>query len=609
MKKYLKILFIFVLSFIYLSNVNAETGYVTDKSGVNMRDKPSTKDSEVLIEIPYNVEFYISNTEIEKGNGCSNNWYHIYYNNNYGYVCSNLVKILGVTETSYNRPWTSPKKAILGGAEYISKGYIAKGQFTSYLKKFNVNPNGYYPVYNHQYMANLRAPASEAYTTYKSLKSNGLLDNPINFVIPIFDNMPETTYDKNIKNTEVETSEEIDKAFEKTIKDFDESYKPYLRYLHTVHPTWTFTPLNTGLDFETSYLSEKAVSSIEISSNLCEDDPYYVTEKGWCIGNERATKFFLDPRNFLSEKYIFMFENLSYSETYNEEVVSSVLKNTFMEDLSILDNEKYSTIFVESGKKYNISPLYLASLARQESGTKVTSTTSGKEFTYEGYTYKGVYNFFNIGAYSSESNPAKAGLVWANGGKGANGAIKVEEIEVPKEEPKEEDKKEDNNKEEIKDELPKEEIKPVKLDETTINNKFISMLKAGTTVGNYLRGYDLGTKVKNVKSTVGNEAKVVIKDSNGNEKKDKDIIGTGNIIEISNEIGSKSYTYVMYGDLSGDGEINSADLLKMRQHLLGQINLTGAYLTSAYISGDNELNSADILRLRQHLLGTSILKQ
>ena len=575
MKLLKKLVFSLILCFLFILNVNAETGYVTDSTGANMRDKPNTKDSTVLIEIPYNAEFYISDTNAGTGNGCSKSWYYVYYGNNYGYVCSNLVRIVGELVTTYGRPWTSPKKAIMGGAEYISKGYIAKGQYTSYLKKFNVNPNGYYPVYNHQYMANLRAPMSEASTTYNSMKDNGLLDNALNFVIPVFTNMPETTYNQNIKNTERQIAEVQDETFETSISGFPEDYKPYLRYLHTIHSNWTFTPLNTGLDFETSYLSEKAVSSIEISSGLCEQDPYYVTESGWCIGNEVSTKFFLDPRNFLSEKYIFMFENLSYSELYNEAVVQSVINNTFMSGISVLDNQSYASIFVEAGSSANISPLYLASLARQESGTKETNTTNGAEFTYEGYTYKGLYNFFNIGASSSASNPALAGLVWANGGKGANGAIS--------------NNTGNNN-------------------PTNVSNDFISMLKVSKT-GDYLKGYSLGTTISNIKNIVGSSANVVIKDSNGNVKNDGDAIGTGYTIEISNSAGSNTYTYVMYGDVSGDGEINSADLLKIRQYLLGQVNLDGAFKTSAYISGDNEINSADLLKLRQHLLGTSIISQ
>ena len=49
------------------------------------------------------------------------------------------------TKTSYLRPWTSPKKAIMGGASYIGEGYIASTQNTMYLSytyiKFKIFAN------------------------------------------------------------------------------------------------------------------------------------------------------------------------------------------------------------------------------------------------------------------------------------------------------------------------------------------------------------------------------------------------------------------------------------------------------------------------------------
>lgn len=571
--KYLLIMItMFLLTFNY---ANAETGYATDKTGISLRDAPSTKSSNVIATIPYNAEFYISNMDAGSGNGCSNPWYYVYYEGNYGYVCSSLVGIVGELATSYDRPWTSPKKAIVGGAKYISKGYISRGQFTSYLKKYNVNPSGYYSVYNHQYMANLRAPSSEAYSSYKSLRDNNFLNNSYEFIIPVFLNMPDSTYNSGILNTQRNSADVQDESFESSINTFPESYKPYLRYLHIIHSNWKFTALNTNLDFESSYLSEKNVSSIEISSGMCEQNPYVVTEKGWCIGNEASTKFFLDPRNFLSEQYVFMFENLSYSSLYTEDIVQSVLNGTFMSDISVLDNQSYKSIFVEAGHTANISPLYLASLARQESGTKVTNTTSGAEFTYEGFTYSGLYNFFNIGASSSASNPALAGLVFANGGRGANGSVPVT---------------------------------PTTPDtSTSTENDFLSALQVSKK-DNYIKGYNLGTTISEIKSKIGSFS-IVVKDKNGVSKNDSDKIGTGNTIEISNGVETKIFTYVMYGDLTGDGEINSADLLSLRQHLLGTNVLKNEFLESAYIIDSNEINSANLLKIRQYLLGNTNIVQ
>lgn len=58
----------------------------------------------------------------------------------------------------------------MGGAKWIGSGYISRGQFTSYLKKFNVNPKADSALYNHQYQTNIAAPSSESVTTITHIK-------------------------------------------------------------------------------------------------------------------------------------------------------------------------------------------------------------------------------------------------------------------------------------------------------------------------------------------------------------------------------------------------------------------------------------------------------
>lgn len=91
--------------------------------------------------------------------------------------------------STYSRPWNTPKKSIIGGAEFVASSYIAQGQFTTYLQKFNVNPASTYGVYNHQYMTNVCAGAIQAYFSYDSYYSAKLLDNKFAFSIPVFENM------------------------------------------------------------------------------------------------------------------------------------------------------------------------------------------------------------------------------------------------------------------------------------------------------------------------------------------------------------------------------------------------------------------------------------
>ncbi len=91
------------------------------------------------------------------------------------------------TGTTYNRPWTDRYKSITGGAQYIGKNYINAGQNTLYLEKFNVTSKN---RYEHQYMANIEAPNSEA---TKTVSAYGVIepDMPIVFSIPVYTDMPE----------------------------------------------------------------------------------------------------------------------------------------------------------------------------------------------------------------------------------------------------------------------------------------------------------------------------------------------------------------------------------------------------------------------------------
>lgn len=555
-KRYLIILIL--LSFFIMPIVDAEVERI-NTTDVQFRKSPSSS-STSYGSIPNNTEITILNKNAGIGGGCSDNWYQVEYNNITGYVCSTYIGL----RFTYGIPWTTPKKAIIGGGQFIGEDYVLIGQNTSYLMKFNVNPENPSRVNNHQYMANIRDPVSKASRTYNAREKNNLLNQAYNFYIPEFTNMPKSTYDSKYWNTNRNTANVQDDAFENSIKDFADSYKPYLRYLHTQFSLWTFTVIKTELDFNYIAEEQQKVGLIEKGSGQCVSGD----TRSWCKPTLDATKFFLDPRNFLSLQSIFMFENLKYSEAYTEAVVQTVITGTFMEGKSILDNQTYASIFVEAGQKSNVSPLYLASFVIQEIGSSKTPTltTSGEAFEYEGYYYSGLYNFFNIGAYDSEANPAKAGLIFANGGKGTNNG------------------------------------------NVTNNNIFYSLLKV-SVINNYIKGYSLGTNVKSVKDLVGSSYNIIIKNSSGNEKGNNDLLATGDIISISNGETAGTYTYVMKGDLNGDGGINSADLLRLRQHLLGINKLNGAYLSSALVSSGTEINSADLLKIRQHLLGLTKIEQ
>ncbi|MDE6312281.1 MAG: SH3 domain-containing protein [Lachnospiraceae bacterium] len=98
-------------------------------------------------------------------------------------------------DTSYNRPWNSREKAIIGGAIYYGNNYVEKGQTTLYLKKFNVQGK---EKYSHQYMTNVQAAATEGCHIAKAY--NKITDGKLSFKIPLYNNMPEENAKKPTGN-------------------------------------------------------------------------------------------------------------------------------------------------------------------------------------------------------------------------------------------------------------------------------------------------------------------------------------------------------------------------------------------------------------------------
>ena len=73
--------------------------------------------------------------------------------------------------------------------------------------------------------------------------------------------------------------------FEKSIADFPESYKPYLRELHMKYPNWIFEAFDTDLDWDTvidnEYGIKNLVSDSASSENLKSKEPgHYNPETG-----------------------------------------------------------------------------------------------------------------------------------------------------------------------------------------------------------------------------------------------------------------------------------------------------------------------------------------
>lgn len=204
-----------------------------------------------------------------------------------------------------------------------------------------------------------------------------------------------------------------------TKQGFPESYKPYLRTLHEQHPKWIFTAQKLGVDWNTALKEECVVgrnlvhSSALASWKSMEKGAYdfnggywYGLDGSWVAASKEIVMYYMDPRNFLNDTYIFMFENQSYDPSYQTESgVKTILADTFMSgSYTCPDTKKkytYSQTFMDAAKKSGVSPYHLASRCRNEQGVNGAPQSLGTVKGYENY-----FNFFDIQAYATSTMTA-----------------------------------------------------------------------------------------------------------------------------------------------------------------------------------------------------------
>jgi hypothetical protein len=89
---------------------------------------------------------------------------------------------------------------------------------------------------------------------------------------------------------------------------------------------------------------------------------------------------------------------------------------------------------------------------------------------------------------------------------------------------------------------------------------------------------------------------------------DTDSAGTGTTIEISYPVNT-TYTVIIYGDVTGDGNISIGDLAGIKQDLLRSEVLSGAYSISADVTRNSTVTVSDLIMIKKHLLGIIYINQ
>lgn len=207
------------------------------------------------------------------------------------------------------------------------------------------------------------------------------------------------------------------------VDQFPESYRSALTALKSAHPNWIFVKQNTGLNWDEVVYNEMLSSRSLVPSSYPDAMKRGEYSSGWSYASEGALKYYLDPRNGLTQQTVFQFEQLTYNESYHtEQAVQNFLNGSFMEgkipDLDIT----YAKTFWAVGKELGVSPSHLACRVYQEQGRSGGSALiSGKYPGYEGY-----YNYFNIGASgNTEELVIKSGLQKAKEENWYNGYVSI----------------------------------------------------------------------------------------------------------------------------------------------------------------------------------------
>ena len=390
--------------------------------------------------------------------------------------------ITNALEYAKSHGWTSPEISIRKGAEYLAKNFIGRGQSTLYLQKFDVdNQEG--SLYEHQYMQNIMAPASESSSIKKSYQQLGAFDKnsnfKINFVIPVYRNMPSTPCREPQSSGEVIANDIVTEDVEIT---------------------------GDGVNVR----SEKSTSSESIAKLNKGDRVLRIEKANKEINGYKWDCIVLSDgrKGYISSGYVKKIDTIT---NCNETV------------------ELTGTgVYVRNGPGKDKTTV-ITSLSR---GQTVTRIEKGKYKNIDGYDWDRIV-----------LSDGRSGYIASN---------------------------------------------------------YLAVVEKYTGDNLKQDGENLVCEpkvtVENIKKTYPN---ATVKDAAGNVVTTGNV-GTGYVVTV----GTTQYTVVKYGDATGNGKIDSADLLAIQRHLLEKANITDKHkLKAADATGNGKVDSADLLAIQKHLLG------
>ena len=371
-KKYL--LFICLLVFLCTPfKINAAFDAEINGNTVRIRTGPGTNNS-AIVTVNAGTSIKVVDKTLYEGTGCDSKWLKIIHNDKEGYVCSEYVTFINTSYAGINViDWTA---RVSGNNVSVRKTASSSGTL---IETLTLGAN-----------VTILGTSGNFYKIKYYGEKEGYISK-----------------DYVIKKSDVTATDE---EYAKVLKDkgFPDSYIPYLTYLHKKYPNWEFNADKNNRSFTTSVDKESGKCYMQTKNDNYRTSSTPAEGRSWFRVNAGVIAFYMDPRNWLLEDRIFMFEKLDYDKNLEKEY-PTIIKSIF--GSGKLGDDKYTIPMFNAAKSLGISPIHVASRIRLEVGASGSGSTDGGEFTWKGKKYSGYYNFFNIGAYETTIDGVKYSAV------------------------------------------------------------------------------------------------------------------------------------------------------------------------------------------------------
>ena len=434
MKKVCLFVFSLILFLSFGVKVQALTGTVNVNDALYLR-KGASSTSDIITSFSNGTVLTILDTN---GSSCDGGgkWYKVSYGSYTGYVCGTYVVLNNISSETNNEDDSYDRNnySTAPSGDGTIMCYEDTGDVT-----LRTSANGSYGSVKvscgEEVTINSVVETNNGYWWYHitSDRGSGYINN-IYVNTTVLTPTAEAYYKSNSNG---DTKESYTKKL--TAAGFPTSYINYLLELHARYPKWNFVAEKINLDFddvvdgeaidERSLLDRRNnafdvgyLSTASFSYDILNDSFIVSDETGHYNASKEAIAYYMDPRNYLNQKYIFAFETLNYSSNQSTSLVSSIISNQsffnsiYSKNWSDGTNSASGDI-VKACSVADISALHVATRIKQEMGTSLTTTDSrlGGAFTYNRASYSGYYNFFNIKSSCKNCSSIYAGYAYENG--------------------------------------------------------------------------------------------------------------------------------------------------------------------------------------------------